>query len=90
MTKIIAAIWVYFGACGFETPIINDDSPEVGAVMLPAPNIKGYWVRKEAVVGVVDWRTSRGLECSTIYAKGTPHSVHVIGTTKEVLDKLRE
>lgn len=87
---IVAAAWVYFAACGFAVDEMDLDAGNILAIMQPAPNIKGFYVRKEAIVGIVDWRTYRGIPCSSIYAQGTPHAVHVIGTSEEVIEKLRE
>ena len=88
MPELILTIWIYFGACGFEV----DDGSRLSEekTLIEAPNIKGYWVRKDSVIGIVDWRTGRGLACTSIYATGAPHPVHVIGTTEEVIQKLRE
>ena len=89
MITIILSAWVYFSACGFSVQAMEEVGTTGVALMRPAPNIRGYWVRKTAIVGIVDWRMSRGIQCTSIYAQGTPHPVHVIGGTDEVLQKLR-
>ena len=90
MPELIVAIWVYFGACGFSAEDVDEKLGTSGAVTKPAPNIKGYWVKKEAIIGIVDWRRQRGIECTSIYAMGAGKPVHVIGTTEKILEKLRE
>ena len=89
MPEIIVAIWVYFTACGFKTD--GESLPEgQGAITTKAPNIAGYWIRKDYVIGVVNWRRSPGKQCTSIYSIGAPHIMHVGGTAEEALEKLRE
>ena len=89
MPELVLTIWVYFAACGFEADMGGLPSGQ-GAITTEAPNIAGYWVQKSFVMGVVDWRRSPGKQCTSLYSIGAPHIIHVGGTTKEVLEKLRE
>ena len=87
MIEVALAGWVYFNACGFE---LEEDLKGDYAVMMPAPNIKGFWIKKEMIMGIVEWRRSRGIACSSIYVLTGDIPLHVIGTTEEVLEKLRD
>ena len=90
MQELILPVWLYFGACGFVTDGLIDGEKEAYARTKPAPNIRGYWIRKDAIIGVVDWRKQKGIACSSVYAQGAEKPVHVIGTADEILKKLRE
>ena len=87
MIELALAGWVYFEACGFE---LDEDLKGEYAVMIPAPNIKGFWIKKEMIMGVVEWQRSGGIDCSSLYVVTGDIPLHVIGTTEEVLEKLRE
>ena len=89
MLETALAGWVYFQACGFKTADIENYEYDVPYTM-SAPNIKGFWIKKSFIVTVVDWKYMKGVRCSSVYAVGALRPVHVIGTTDEVLEKLRD
>ena len=88
MLELSLTGWIYFRACGFELEI--DEFRGGYAIMAPAPNIAGFWIRKDMIVGVVDWKKSRGIDCTSVYIFAAEKPLHVIGTTKEILEKLRD
>ena len=88
MIELAFASWIYFEACGFE---LGEDAVRGDyAITVPAPNIAGYWIRKETVNGIITWRTKKGINCTSLFISAHDLPLHVIGTTEEVLEKLRD
>lgn len=89
--SLFASEWVFFEACGFVLRDLDID-PEIDGIIetKDAPNIVGFWIRKRQIAAIVDWKHMKGPHCSSLFVIGTSYEIHVIGTVKEVLGKLRQ
>lgn len=82
------AEWLFFTPCGFVLP----PEHEVMADTAVAPSYSGFWVRKESIEAIVEYRRqpgAKGPACSYIII-GPGQIRAVVGSGREILDTLEK